>query len=225
MRKIFGLAIMLLMITSNCFAMNFSQPVEIGRLSCYQRGGGFLIEQATFNNGTRYERSIKESLKSYGKGLAQFGSGVDALYVHYDFDGYYDGHTSFVKVGSKNIENTVRVNIFNSWIYRIPSNEGIKIYAILEGYGANRNFTIIGTKRDGTFVKYIDTLILTEKYFAVKINGGGAYPIVYGDIKSNSDTIIISYTNSIKRGEIIKGEFRFKWDDDAQWFSVEHVVY
>ena len=38
--------------------------------------------------------------------------------------------------------------------------------------------------------------------------------------------MIIEYNrNYIQQGYIKEGEFRFKWDEAAQWFDVEQVVY
>ena len=42
------------------------------------------------------------------------------------------------------------------------------------------------------------------------------------------DTIILEFKHTdstIKSERETTGEFRFKWDDAAQWFSIEQVVY
>lgn len=107
-----------------------------------------------------------------------------------------------------------------TWVYKIPTDSTIKLYATREWYGSDSDWTIFGTKQNGEFVKYLDTLNITEKYFGIKIEGG-ASPIVYDVPKCSGDTIVIPYRNRNGRD----GEFRFKWDDAAQWFSVEQVKY
>ena len=218
MKKIFEILMILVTLSSTSFAMTFQQPIEIGWIGISQRNGagGFMFKNETSNNGSYYTGYDKNNKYSYGKGIVCYGNDDNALYVHYNA---YE-KSKPVLMGDKKESNTVPVWIFNSWIYKITSNEGIKIFAIGEFYGPDREFTIIGTKKDGTFVKYIDTRILTEKYFGVKVDGG-ASPIVYKDITANGDTISITYSNA--RGS--SGEFRFKWDEKAQWFGIEQVVY
>ena len=48
--------------------------------------------------------------------------------------------------------------------------------------------------------------------------------MVYDEVRCDGDTIVIEYVAG-RRDTYRKGEFRFKWDEAAQWFSVEQVVY
>lgn len=212
------LTVALIFMVENCSAMEFSQPVEIGTIRISQRNGagGFMFENATSNNGDYYTGYDKNNRYSYGKGVVKYGNGVDAIYVHYD--AYNKDKPA--RFGKSEINNTVLVDVFNTWIYKINSNSGIMIYAIGEFYGPDREYTIIGTKKDGTFVKYVDTRNITKQYFGINTEGGGS-PIVYNSIKCQGNTIIIPYNDHRKTG----GEFRFKWDEKAQWFSVEQVKY
>ena len=223
MKKFLGLWIMLMimMIASNCLAMTFSQPVEIGWIGWSQRGGGFSCKNFFYNDGDYY---IKNNKNTYGKGIAGFGNNnSNALYVHYDYYEVEKSHNGTVYLGGKNLNNTVPIIILNDWIYEIDSDSGLTIYAIRFFYGPDSEFTIIGKQNDGKFVKYVDTQEISKKYFGIDTRGG-ASPIWYNIPKSKEDTIIIQYSNG-KNPKISIGEFRFKWDESAQWFGVEHIIY
>lgn len=225
MKKILGLLAVFLMISANCFAMNFSQPVEIGWIGISQaRGtaGGFCFKNETSNSGDYYTVYEKNNKNSYGKGIARFGSGRDSLYVYYDA---YKNNKHVTNIGGDNLKNTIQVNVLNSWIYKITSDRGIIIYAIREWYGTESDWTILGRLENGNFVKYIDTTKITEKYIGLK--NGNVSPVEYKMIKSQEDTIIINYSGHDRKTgrKFDVGEFRFKWDESAQWFGVEHVVY
>ena len=50
--------------------------------------------------------------------------------------------------------------------------------------------------------------------------------VLYGKVKVKDDTIIIPYWYQLDEGiEQYKGELRFKWDDAAQCFDIEKIVY
>ena len=221
MKKILFFTLMLMFIASNCFAMKFSQPVEIGWIGWSQRGGGFYCENSFYNDGNYKVEYYNNKKRIKGeKGIAGFGNNSNALYVHYDYNNVKKNHDDTVYIGGKNLNNTIPIKILNDWIYKIDSDSGITIYAIRFFYGPDSEFTIIGKKNDGTFIKYIDTRDISKKYFGINTEGG-ASPIVYNIPKSEGDTIIISYDNKNKKN----GEFKFKWDEAAQWFSVEQIIY
>ena len=89
------------------------------------------------------------------------------------------------------------------------------------GYGPEKAYILIGCQFDGKFVKYIDTTKITKRYYIW--DRSGASPIFYKRITVRGDAITISYM--AHRSNINLGEFRFKWDNKAQWFSVEQAVY
>ena len=77
MKKFLGLLILLMMIASNCLAMTFSQPIEIGWIGISQvskGAGGFMFKNETYNNGSYYTGYKKDNKDSYGKGNVQFGN-------------------------------------------------------------------------------------------------------------------------------------------------------
>lgn len=168
MRKIWGLVLcMCFLFSGNGFAMQFSQPVEIGSVFVDQTGKqGILIKNASHNNGDYYTKARKNNRNTYGKGIAQFGNGEDALYVHYNY------YTDFGKFyfGGKNKQNTIAspniVTIYD--IFRIYTNEGITLYPLHRFYGPESEYIIIGRRADGKFVKYINTEEITKRYFSEK---------------------------------------------------------
>ena len=89
-----------------------------------------------------------------------------------------------------------------------------------KSYGPEADYLIIGKKSDGRFVKYIDTRDITRRYFGW--DGTGVSPIVYLDMYTQGNTLIVPYYHL--RNNKSRREFRFKWDDKAQWFGVEQII-
>lgn len=230
--------------------MTFSQPVKTG-FSVWrsQAGGGIIVKNATENNGDFYKRNYNGKIiiydgsgrngsALYGKGVARYGNGADALYAHYDsYNMRNDGYN--IHFGDKNIKNTIAISamIFGEEIFKINSDSGITFYMIHTSYDLPDEtwYTLIGRRKDGVWVKYFESDSVTEKYFGKVARAGHANvwegkSICCNNFKVNGDMIIVEYSryykNAGQRGELIKeGEFRFKWDDAAQWFGVEHIVY
>ncbi|MBR3747159.1 MAG: hypothetical protein IKN27_09395, partial [Selenomonadaceae bacterium] len=213
-----------------------------------QAGGGMNIRGATENNGDFYRRqyndktiiydgSGKNGAVLYGKGVARCGNGIDALYAHYD--AYNIRNDDKIHFGDKNIKNTIpiRAFIFGEEIFKIDTDSGITFYLIHTSYDLpDENWwTLIGRRKDGVWIKYFESDAVTEKYFGKSARGGhgnvwDGTSICCNDFKIVGNTITIEYSryhrNAGKRGQFIKaGEFRFKWDEAAQWFGVEQVVY
>ena len=114
MRRFLGLVICIcLLFSGNCFAMQFSQPIEIGQIGTIQVGGGISVKNAFYNNGSQYNR--KNDPDRYGKGIAGFGEKDNALYVHYD---YYNARDTFY-FGDKNKNNTIKDNFL--YFTNLPS--------------------------------------------------------------------------------------------------------
>lgn len=136
MRKILGLMMFVcLLFSGNCFAMQFSQPVEIGRISTVR--GGVTIVNATYNDGNYWREFDKNNTKSYEKGIAGFGTGNDMIYVHYNL---YKGFL----FGGKDINNTIEDDFPCYEIYKINTNENIVIYPLVKIYGPEFDYLIIG---------------------------------------------------------------------------------
>jgi len=213
MRKILGLMMFVcLLFSGNCFAMQFSQPIEIGQIGTIQVGGGISVKNAFYNNGSQYNR--KNDPDRYGKGIAGFGEKDNALYVHYD---YYNARDTFY-FGDKNKNNTIKDNFLYFQLYKINTNEGINIYSLYKSYGPEFDYLIIGRRADGRFVKYIDTREITKRYFGW--NGESASPVMYRNLSVQNDTLTMEYQRYGNK-QRIQGKFYFKWDDKAQWFGIK----
>ena len=234
MRKFLGLLIMLMMIASSCLAMTFSQPVEVGNFVAANIGG-FLFKSVSENNGTLVKNGRKGV---YERGIARFGNGSDALFFHYKNGTSEKRFSDYIMAfGSDNINNTVNVNVMIPKLYKINSDKGITFYLIRDSYDLPDEiwWTLIGRRKDGVWVKYFDSDSVTVKYFGefARAGRGNVWEgksICCENFRVNGDTIVIEYSryhkNINKRGELVKeGEFRFKWDDKAQWFSVERIIY
>ena len=203
--------------------MQFSQPVYIGKIEVGIQSpiGGFFIDGAKYNKGNYFTKYRKDNTHSYDKGTAIFGEGKDALYVHYDYEMY-------IQFGDKNISNTVALDVGHMGnIQQIKTNSGITFYYISFGYKWGY-FYIIGKRQDGKWIKYISSRETLKSYFPELLDWGHAphYPPVifknFKNISCQNDTIIVPYTNL---SNDLNGEFRFKWDEKAQWFSVEQIKY
>ena len=220
-KRVLGLIIGVCMLTgSSCFAMQFSPVEEMGEAGVSQAGrsgGGMVIINATHNTGDYYITNTynAHNTQSYGKGVATFGDGDDALYMHYNM---YD-HIPTV-MGGKNIHNTIQWRFLIGHISRIRTDKGITLYAIQNTYGPESDYVIIGRRTDGVWVKYLDTREITDRYWSW--NGLGSLIVEYTQLRTDGDTLIMNYHN---RRFLEKGEFRFRWDENAQWFGIEQIVY
>lgn len=217
----------------NVSAMTFSNPKELGNI-ILSPPGWFEVEGAISNIGQPYTNqkfiksyNFKKGQIPYNKGVAAFGNGDECIYFHYDsrngFSKSETGYDIVSRLGSKEIKNTVSVGIgIPTKLSVIRTNSDILIYLL-----ANQDVSgltgpthmVIGKRPDGSYVEYFNTRLLKRKYFSQPRDFHFAEQIII-----NKDTIIIPYKNLSDRNKP-KGEFRFKWDDKAQWFGVEKVVY
>ena len=218
MKKIFDFIFVIFIMSSNCLAMTFSQPVNIGRVGLPEQAPyhGFIIEGATYNNGSSYN----EKPKTYVKGVARFGNGSDALYCKYNFE---RGGNMYISYGGQN-NYIVKLGSECRFLQKINTDEGLTLYILHYGYKYS-HVAIIGRRKDGSWIKYIDTENINKVYYSGESNknflGYWERPH-YTNIYCTGDTIIMHYEWI---GKDIKGEFRLKWDDKAQWFAIEQIIY
>lgn len=223
MKKFLGLLIMMLMTTSSCFAMTFSQPVKIGEIGFPVQAPyhGFIVEGATQNKGYAYKENHKRNgkpLTTYVKGTAHFGD----LYCKYDFEAEKISESIFF--GGKN-DFVLKQDGSYKKIFSIGNVLGIKLYAIYHDYCVT-DLKIIGTRQDGKWVVYVDSKKISNKYFegkdAYKEDGG----VLYDQPICRDDSIVVVYRRWYWKGTSeAEGEFRFKWNDTAQQFDVEQIIY
>lgn len=207
----------------NVIAMQFSQPQKIGHMALSQAGdagGGMVFSGASGNTGDYFRIYNKNNTKSFGKGVARFGNGADALYVHYNA---YKEDSATVYCGSQDGNKLIKVWALNNWIYRVSSDEGVTLYPIRFWYGPDSQWNIVGRTKDGKFVKYVDTKEIAIRYFGADKNGEPAQFLIFDMVESRGDTIVLKYSRWRSKNKV-DGEFHLKWDEIAQWFSVEHIV-
>ena len=201
--------------------MTFSQPVEVGNFIAANIGG-FSFRSVSENNGILAKNGRKGV---YERGIARFGNGSDALFFHYKNGTYEKRYNDKITAfGSDNIKNTINVNVMIPKLYKINSDKGITFYSINDSYDLPEEFTytLLGRQTDGKWVKYFDTNELVKKYF------GANQSYWLKELRVSGDTIIVYYelfSGGNYRNSTNRGEFRFKWNDKAQWFGVEQVIY
>lgn len=209
------LLITIFLVSGDCFAMKFFQLVNIGSMG-YPPAAGITFSNAISNSGNVV--GIFQNDKMYDSGIAQFATGDDAIYVHY-------GSHQHPYFGDKNKNNTIqiKVGLYGEIIFQIKSDSKIKFYILknMEAMAGFINYVCLGKREDGKFVKYFETNDVLKQYFGTIIPRKGHY---IEKISCNNDTIIVEYMQWEDYGKA-KGEFRFKWNDDAQWFGVEQVVH
>lgn len=189
--------------------MQFSQPVRIGTLD-YSEAGNHIRNIA---------KNSSKVLRNTDTGISEFGTGEDIIYIHYAprQEPYF---------GDKNKNNAfqIKVGLYGEDIFQIKNNSKIKFYILqnVEATEGVRNYICLGKREDGKFVKYFETNDMLKQYFGiVGLSRKGHY---VKKIYCKGDTIIVEYMNWIEFNKV-QGEFRYKWDEKAQWFSVEQIKY
>lgn len=223
MKKFFFPLVVFLIISSNCFAVTFSQPIKIGEIGFPLQAPyhGFVVDGATRNEGSAYNENRERNgkpLTTYTNGVACFG----VLYCKYNFKGKNSSNSMIF--GGRNDFILTQDSSYKE-IFSIDNEVGIKLYVIYHIYCVT-DLKIIGTQKNGKWVVYIDSKKLSDKYFdgkdAYKEDGG----IIYDRPICRDNSIVVTYRRWHWKGmSEPEGEFRFKWDDSAQWFGVEQIVY
>lgn len=228
MKNFFGVIFALLFFTSSVAAMTFSQPVKIGEIGFPVQAPyhGFIVDGAKTNTGTPYnenEFTYKGApLQTYVKGVAIFGDDKNALFCEYDFDS--NDFATSLKFGGRDNYVLNRTGTFKE-ILKIKSDSGLTFYVVYHEY-CGSHLNIIGKQKDGNWVNYIDSKKISDMHF----NGKDGYKedggVIYEKPISKGDTIIIPYYRWYWQGNSeTEGEIRLKWDDAAQWFGIEKVIY
>ncbi len=202
--KTAGLLLVLLTLSLPCFAMQFSQPVELGSsFFGHYNTTGHQIEGATKINVTRYLHPVKKAYLGYDKGYATFDGGK--LYVHYE-----GGTQPLVRIGSSDKSNTVQVPCGS--IYKINTDQGIALYFLNgDGYGYP-SYRLIGKRADGRFVKYVEGEAI-DKVYGFRWGDQTFYSF---DV--NKDSIIVHY-HTFPMNHSVK----LQWDEAAKWFSYAKI--
>ncbi len=223
MKKFYALLLATFFLFSpNAFAMTFTETVKIGTVGFPNQApySGFIITGETHNTGAAHIEPA-DNAKTYVKGVARFDNGEGALFCNYDFNA-----KDFTRSMTFGGENDVAVTLNGEYkdIFKIKNSANLPIYALYHNYCVTE-LNIIG-KRNGKWVRYINSKDISKRYFggkdAYKEDGG----IMYGKPVSKGDSIIIEYWRWHWGGESKpEGEFRLKWDEKAMWFGIEQVKY
>ena len=201
-----GIFLSVLLVTNTALAMTFFQPLEIGSIAV-EPSGKISIEGASSHNLT-YTQTLNDKKYYAPEGTAFWGDGADGLY--YIFEKYPP------RFGGKYKNFPINITT-NTTIYRID-NDGKFTPYLLKNTGndvRNTQYILLGRLQDGSWVKYFDTAELKAQYF-----GENTYANQDG-VRCQDDAIIIELKNV--RDNKVVGELRFKWNDAAQWFGIEHV--
>ena len=226
MKKIFvAVVVSLLFVAQTALAMTFQQPVKIGRIGFPVQAPyhGLIIDGANYNDGTPYRE--KSNKTTYTKGTARFGEGTNALWCKYNFEPK-NSADCFIKFGGAN-DFVLTQNITDKEIFQIDNDADLALYASYHIYCVT-DLKILG-KRGDKWVVYLDSKKLSEKYFGgkdgYKLDGG----VLYDVPTCAGDTIVVTWRrwHWYNNGGISEpeGEMRFKWNDAAQWFGVEQIIY
>ena len=224
MKKFLGAAVATLLISNTSFAMNFSQPVQIGQIGFPVQSpyNGFIITGANENTGAA---QIEEGqflndgtpLKTYVKGVARW----DKLFCDYDFND--DDYLHSIKLGGRGNYVLASDMSFKD-IFKIDSDEDLTLYVFYHEY-CTTHLNIIGCQ-NGVWQNYIDSKNISEIYFegndGYKMDGS----IFYDKTKCSDDKIIIPYRRWHWEGTSdVEGEIRLKWNYALKWFSIEQIKY
>jgi hypothetical protein len=228
MKKFLGIIFALLAFTNSVSAMIFSQPVEIGKIGFPVQAPyhGFIVDGATSNTGTPYNETEftynDAPLQTYVKGVATFGDDTDALFCEYDFNS--NDFSTSLKFGGRDNYVLNRTGTFKD-ILKIDSDLGLTFYVIYHEY-CGSHLNIIGKQKSGKWVNYIDSKKISDMHFSGKDGYKEDGGVIYEKPICNDDTIIIPYHRWYWKGiSETEGEIRLKWDNAAQWFGIEKIIY
>lgn len=203
------LSLVLMLCHSIAFASTtqFNQPVYLGWYANTRAGGPSPAIAKGYDSKT-YD--------SY-----TFGRGPEALTFKFE-NHYYNGRaassiTKGVFIGKTLVANRV---IACPEIYRITDNNGRTFY-LTKGVtsGLEQVFSLMG-KCGGSYYNSIRTVDLKKYCDDIEFMDHAGAPRL-GDAFVQGNEIRMPYF----RDKVKAGEFRFKWNDDVQWFGIQHVVY
>ena len=211
------------LLSANVDAMTFSQIKKIGDVGFPAQAPyhGFIVKGENYNSGTPYVEEFKYSdgtpIKTYTVGVARFGND---LYCKYDFN----SDDTPIKFGGKN-NYILNLDGSDKEVFKIENEGGINLYVIYHNYCVT-DLKILGTQKNGKWVNFIDSKKISADYFdgndAYKNDGG----VIYDIPTCRDEKIIVQYRRWHWNGESEpEGEFQFKWNDAAQLFNVEHIIY
>lgn len=222
--------------------MNFSQPFYIGHAGgrpyagqSSRFKGGYFIEEATYNDGNIIMDAEDDRNKTYGKGLARWGDGSDAIWCKYDVDTPPDSKKFVYGLSFGGKDNYILSEYGWRDIYKIETLGDMTFYLLEHRYKRFVSIDVLGCSKDGTWDKYIDLRDVEEQYFGKSATRGTE--IIWTSeewkhglegVSCDGDTITIQYHVFAFKPSYHKvedGEFRFTWDNNTHKFSVDRVAH
>ena len=209
MKKLLAAVIVLfsvLLVPTNVLAMQFSDPVLISTIN------------------TRFALNRLEGTEKLISDYHDFSGKTNTVRVYVDTRS--QGKFVYAVGEPHNLSNRVGLNfsyggkVFFS-LYEINGDDGNVIYIAVPGNMVKR-YQIIGRKKNGKYVCYVDPSRMADDWHLDKEhledNYSGQLYAVKSTFYVESDTIVFDYSNKKYRWQ-----YRFKWDDNAQWFGVEYT--
>ena len=212
-----GVVFSVIFIANVAFAENFSDIVKIGAIGAEIQSPyhGFIVEGTTFNDGEPFIEEFERNgvkIKTYQTGTAKFGD----LYCKYDFN--EQNFSESMRFGG---ENNLFLKLDGTYkeIFRIDGRTRT-FYAIYHNY-CTTDLKILDNQR-----VFIDSKKLSAEFFG----GNDGYKldnsVIYDIPTCAGDMLIIKYRRWHWGGEsAAEGEFRLKFDDKTQNFSIKQVIY
>lgn len=206
---------------NSCGAMSISQSKFVGKIIAANIGG-FAFEGEIYNKGKIIGKTSRRDV--YGRGVARLSTGKDAVYFHYDMK---NGEPVMI-FGDEKGANNVSIPLLYAEIYKMLTDNGITLYMVHDSYDLPEEdkYILLGHQKDGKWVKYFDTEKVKNTYFS-----GNEWGVTFDKFSVNGNTIVVYYKRNtyglqVQNNNINeRGEFRFKWDEKANWFGLEQVVY
>lgn len=214
MKKIILLFTLLLMsLSSISFASStqFNQPVYIGWYANTRAGGP--------------SPAIAEGYDSKTYDSFTFGRGTEALTFKFE-NRYYNGRAaSSISKGVFIGKNFITKRIIACpEIYKITDNKG-RVFYLAKGITSSPEqvFLLMG-KCAGSYYNAIQISDLQKYCPDIEfMDHDGAPHLENPYIVGNE--IRLPYKRSYWKSGNKTGEFIFKWNDEVQWFSIQHIVY
>ena len=187
--------------------MTFSQPTKLGSASATD--ASFYTYET---KGATYNKN----------GIAKFGDGNDAIWFY-----QRPAATQYCYGGSSLDKTFPFLSAYGCEFTQIKTSSRLILYMVHEWEFDIRGekYILLGMQSDGKWVKYFDTRDIKKKYFGESTTRNNTPCFVRWQSSGNTITVVYQRVNSNTKRLTDEGEFRFKWDDAAQWFGVEQVVY
>lgn len=185
----------------------FNQPLYLGWYANTKAGGP--------------SPAIAKGYTSKTNDSFTFGRGTEALTFKFE-NHYYNGRAASsisrgVFIGKNLITKSI---IACPEIYKITDNNG-RVFYLAKGItsGPEQVFLLMG-KCAGSYYNVIRTVDLKAYCDDIEFMDHAGAPHL-GDVFVQGDEIRLPYF----RNKVKAGEFVFKWNDEVQWFGIQHIVY